>query len=275
MHTVEELHQDVDHVYAKLKKLHPRLYQFITEEDLDRKFDSLKGTIDAPMASTDFYKKLAPVVSEVRQGHISISPPFPRFTKKERKLRRKDKFEFYDVAFEKVDDAFLIRDNYGLDSTLVGAEVLAVNKEPIDDLVSNYQHVFSSDGYNTTFKDRFVALRFSGFYLRDKGRLDSLELKLRHKDSIFIKMLRTIPKDSSNVKKMPKDSTVKELVLTKQEKKDKKRLDKIRRKDNSKYGFDKSKNQCTRNFRFLEQDSTIAYMKIRGFSNGPYSNFYE
>ncbi|MBA6313318.1 S41 family peptidase [Cellulophaga baltica] len=275
LHTVEELHQDVDHVYAKLKKLHPRLYQFITEEDLDRKFDSLKGTIDAPMASTDFYKKLAPVVSEVRQGHISISPPFPRFTKKERKLRRKDKFEFYDVAFEKVDDAFLIRDNYGLDSTLVGAEVLAVNKEPIDDLVSNYQHVFSSDGYNTTFKDRFVALRFSGFYLRDKGRLDSLELKLRHKDSIFTKMLRTIPKDSSNVKKMPKDSTVKELVLTKQEKKDEKRLDKIRRKDNSKYGFDKSKNQCTRNFRFLEQDSTIAYMKIRGFSNGPYSNFYE
>ncbi|WP_158975597.1 S41 family peptidase [Cellulophaga sp. L1A9] len=275
LHSVEELHQDVDFAYYKLIKLHPRLYQFITKEQLDDKFDSLKIAINTPMSSTDFYRMLAPVVSEVRQGHISISPPFSKFTRKERKSRRKNKFEFYDLAFEQVNDAFLIHDNYGLDSTIVGSEVLEVNGEPIEQLLANYEHVFSSDGYNTTFKDRFVALRFSTFYLRDKGRLDSLELKLKHKDSIFTKMLRTIPKDSSNVKKMPKDSTVKEPVLTKLEKKDKKRLDRIKRKNNKKYGYQNTKKQFTRNFRFLKQDQDIAYMKIRGFSNGKYSDFYK
>ncbi|WP_165747716.1 S41 family peptidase [Cellulophaga sp. Z1A5H] len=277
LHTVLELRQDIDFAYSRLTRLHPRLYQFITKEKLDHKFDSLKLAIKNPMSSTDFYRMLAPVVSEIRQGHITISPPFSRFKKKEWKLRRKNKFEFYDLAFEQVNDAFLIQDNYGLDSTIVGSEVLEVNGEPIKQLVANYQKVFSSDGYNTTFKDRFVALRFSNFYLRDKGRLDSLEVKLRHKDSIFTKMLRTIPKDSSSVKKIAKDSTseMNEVRLTRLEKKNKKNLEKIKRKNNYKYGYQESKKQFTRNFSFLKQDSTIAYMKIRGFSNGKYSDFYK
>lgn len=277
LHAVNELQKDVDYAYGKLKKLHPRLYQFITKQELDNKFDSLKLAIKKPMSSADFYKMLAPVVSEIRQGHISISPPFSRFTKKERKLRKKNKFEFYDVAFEKVNDAFLIKENFGLDSTIVGAEVLEVNGEPIGKLVSNYHNVFSSDGYNTTFKDRFIALRFSTFYIRDKGRIDSLELKLKNQDSIYTKVLRTIPKDSSFANKVSKDSIseVKLVKLSKQEKKNQKRFEKKQRKNNIKYGYLKSKKQFTRNFRFLERDSSIAYMKIRGFANGKYSDFYK
>ena len=85
LHTVEELQKDVDKVYKQLQRHHPKLYQYTSKEVLDFKFDSLKKSITSPISSRDFYKKLAPVVANVKQGHVGISPPRRRFNKKERK----------------------------------------------------------------------------------------------------------------------------------------------------------------------------------------------
>jgi hypothetical protein len=183
LHNIDDLHSDVDRAYGKLQKLHPKLNQFISKEKLDFKFDSLKRSINKPLTSLDFYKQLAPVISEIRQGHISISPPLKRFTKAEQKIRNKERFEFYDLEFENVSDAFLVKANYGNDSTIVGSEVLAIAGDSIHKLIRNYKKSFSSDGYNNTFQDRFVGLRFSSFYIRDKGYLDSLPITLIKNDS--------------------------------------------------------------------------------------------
>ena len=43
LHSVEELHEDVDKAYTQLKRHHPHLYQFRSKQVLDSKFDSLKG----------------------------------------------------------------------------------------------------------------------------------------------------------------------------------------------------------------------------------------
>ena len=82
-HNIEGLQKDVDIVYKKLKRLHPKLYQYISKEKLDYKFDSLKQAINKPLTSKAFYKKLVAVVKKIGQGHISISPPQKRYTKKE------------------------------------------------------------------------------------------------------------------------------------------------------------------------------------------------
>lgn len=290
LHTPKELRSDVDKAYKKLQKLHPKLYQFISKEDLDFKFDSLKKAINTPISSNDFYKKLAPVVYEVRQGHIGLNPPAKRYAKKERKQLRKKEFEFYDLDFENVKDAFLIKDNFGIDSTIIGAEVLAVGGEPIEKLIEDYKKLSSSDGYNTTFQDRFIALRFSGFYYKDKGYLDSVPLSLRLNDSVFEKTFRRIPKDSiktilkwrdSLAKKDSIKSENKQVKLTKAEKKTKKAKRKITQKNNLKYGFIKSKKLSkkdklfTRNFNFIGKDSTVGYIRISNFNNGKYKDFYK
>lgn len=41
LHTIEDLQNDVDKLYKKLKKHHPKLYQYTSKTDLDYKFDSL------------------------------------------------------------------------------------------------------------------------------------------------------------------------------------------------------------------------------------------
>ena len=47
----EKLKSDVDFTYSKMQNLHPRLHWYISQKDLDYKFDSLKSTINKPMTS--------------------------------------------------------------------------------------------------------------------------------------------------------------------------------------------------------------------------------
>ncbi|MBU2995177.1 S41 family peptidase [Cellulophaga baltica] len=273
-HSVSDLRNDIDIAYTKLKKLHPKLYQFINKEKLNFKFDSLKQTINAPLTSREFYKKIAPVISEVRQGHISVFNPSKKYTKKEYKALREKKFEFYEFDFENVGDAFLVKQNRGLDSTLVGAQILKINNEPITNLIADYQNFFSSDGYNQSFKDRFVALRFSSFYFKDKGYLDSLSITFKQHDSVFSRMFRRIPKDSvlSKIDSLKNEEIVK---LSRDQKRAKKHASKYKRKYNLKHGYIPLKKTYTRNFRFIGIDSSVAYIKISNFNNGPYEKFYK
>lgn len=276
LQSVEALRSDVDKLYEQLKANHPKLYQYTTKEKLDFKFDSLKKSINTPINSREFYKKLAPVLAHVRQGHVALGSVSKRFTKKERKALKKRKLKFYDLDFEYLDDILFVKRTFGKDSSLVGAEVISIDGEKVDDLVKTYKTRFASDGFNTTLHNRFVGKAFSRFYYKDKGFLDSLKVTFKNKDSVFIKQFKRIKEEE---KKSEKDSITtkkeKPKKLTKLEKKENKLARKQKRKDHKKYGFIAKSKEYTRNFNFIGKDSTVAYMKIRGFSYGNYKKFYK
>ncbi|TCK68985.1 peptidase S41-like protein [Winogradskyella wandonensis] len=279
LHPVEDLQDDVDAVYKQLKRLHPRLYQFTPKETLDYKFDSLKAAIDKPMTSRDFYKALAKVTKYVGQGHMSVSPPSKRFNKQERKANNKLKFDINNLETEYVDDALIISRARGNDSLLLHAEILEVDGKNPRDLIRKFKKTIASDGYNITFHQRVAGKRFFGYYNRDIGRFDSITLKLKNEDSTFFKKYKRIPKAK---KKTEKDSIkldslkeIKPKKLTKAEKKAKKLKAKKQRKDRQKYGYNYTTKLNNRNLSFVGKDSTVALLKIRGFSNGKYKDFYE
>ncbi len=274
LHSVEDLQNDVDKIYNQLKRHHPKLYQYTPKEVLDYKFDSLKTSIKAPINSRAFYKKLAPVVTHVRQGHVSVSSVGKRFTRKEIKQLKKKKFEFYDLDFEYLENKLWVKNTRGKDSTLVGSEVLKIENEDVSKLISTYKTRFASDGYNTTLHNRYVGKGFSSFYYKDKGFVDSLQVTFKNKDSLFIKTFRRIDK-----KEKKKDSVatkqVKKKKLTKEEKKKRRLANKKKRKYNKNHGFLAKRKEYTRNFNFIGKDSTVAFMKIRSFTNGKYKDFYK
>ena len=272
-HSVISLKKDVDIAYKKLKKFHPRLYQYISKDKLDFKFDSLKKTITTPLSSQQFYEKIAPVISEVRQGHITVVPPLKRFNNQQQKALKKNTFEFYDLDFEYLNSNLWIVNNRGTDTTIVGSKTLKINNENVDDLFQKYKKLFSSDGYNTTFHNKIIASRFSGFYYRDKGFLDSLSLTLKKGDSVFTKIFRRIPKDSVKTKTDVDSVKTNSKKLTAAEKKVLKEKEKSQK--NYIYGYEKTRDRYTRNLDFKGKDSSIAVMKIRRFGNGNYKKFYE
>lgn len=276
LHSPEELHKDVDLAYKKLKKLHPRLYQYISKEDLDGKFNDLKQSINSPMDSRTFYEKLAPVIVEVRQGHAGLIPPMKHYAKKERKAINKKKFEFASLNFEHLDNGLWIKSTLGEDSTVIGSRVLRIDNEPVDMLLDKYKKYFSSDGYNQTFYNKKAALGFYRFYYADKGLKDSLLVTLSNKSGVYEKMFRRIPIDSTLKKPMKKDSIEsKKTKLTKAEKKFARLEQKQKQKENDKYGYIKSLKYFNRNFNFIGKDSSVAFMKIHAFNYGNYKDFYK
>ena len=274
LHPVTDLRKDVDKLYHQLQKHHPRLYQYTSKEEMDFRFDSLKKSIIKPMDSREFYKKLSPVVSYVKQGHISVGSANKRYTRKEYKQLKKRKFEFNDLDFDYLQNKLWVMGNKGTDSSLVGSEVIKIENDSISHLIKTYKNRFSSDGFNVTLHDRSVGKYFSSFYFKDKGFMDSLHISFKNKDSIFTKSFKRILKEDPT-KKADSSAILKPIKLTKAEKKALKSANKQKRKYNRKHGFIAETKNHTRNFTFIGKDSTVAYVNLRSFTNGPYRKFYK
>ncbi len=279
LHAVVDLHSDINKLYKQLQKHHPKLYQYTPKPVLDFKFDSLKTTITKPITSRDFYKKLAPVLAHVRQGHVSVGSVIKQFTKKERRVLKDEKFEFYDLDFEYLDHKLWVEDYRGEDSTLIGNEVMRIADEDASLLAETYKTRFASDGFNTTLHDRFVSKGFNIFYLRDKGFLDSLKITFKVKDSLFDKVFRRISKTEKNDSLAVNDTDLvkheKPKKLTKEQKLEIRLAKRKKRKDHKKYGYLSKRHEYIRNFEFIGQDSTVGYMKLRSFTDGHYKTFYK
>jgi C-terminal processing protease CtpA/Prc len=263
-----DLKYDVDFTYKKLQRLQPKLYWYISKNELDYKFDSLKSTITKPMTSFEFYKKLSPVVASIRQGHLRTLPSTKILSKAENKaLKDKGTSPFSQFDFEIINDKMYVVKNKSENKSIqIGAEVVAVNDKNVSELISGYHTLFTSDGYNKTFKRKRMSYMFPSFYNNENGIQDSINYSFKQNDSlrvICIKRKRTEPLKAKKTK-------IKEAVTT-LDAKQKKKI----KKDKSTYGYDETTKTNNRELKFIEKDSSIALVKIKHFYLGKPSRFYE
>ncbi len=275
LHSPEELQSDVDFAYKKIKKLHPDLYWYISEDSLYQEFSKVKNSIQEPMSSIDFYKQLAPAIASIRQGHTYANTPNIKQTKKEIKENGRVVNPFKPYAFDNIDNKLVISKNYGKDSTIIeGSEVLSVDNEKTEDLVSSFQSLVTGDGYNKTFVPRYTMTSFSRLYLNTHELKDSIKITLLKNDSIYSHYLFSHKRKESDIKK---DST--DTISTKPEPKEKldRKSKKQRKVWEQKYAYDKYKKEKYRSLEFIDIDSIteVSYIKIRGFEGGKYKKFYE
>ena len=252
----EKLRKDVDFTYHKLKEMHPKLYWYISKNKLDFKFDSLKNTISQPLTPIEFYFKLQPVIAEIREGHLSLGIPMKRFSKKEIKTLKNKKGLFGRFEYTVENDRLYITENKdSIDHIQPGTEILSINDIAVSDYMKKYRPLISSDGYNTTFHNYYMKDVFFNFYVAEKGIMDCAKV-----ETFFNNERKTIylTRASKSKEELEKEKT------------EKKRTDE--KKVNDYVAFSGSYN---RNFRFLDQDSTIAYMKIQSFSKHFSDRFYK
>lgn len=266
---VSKLQEDIDFTYKKLQQLHPNLYDYITKSALDYKFDSLKTTITTPLKPLDFYKKISPIVAAVRQGHLYVYAPVVQMIKKESKaLLNKGIGPFSQFDFEYHNRTLYILNNKSTDSTIqVGSEVIRVNGINTSDLITEHSNYYASDGFNTTFKTRGNKDRFTTFFTIENGIKDSLVYTLKYNDTIENHTIKRFKKETSEKKK---EDVIKPKKIAIDHQKDKA----LRRKKRIN-GYNQATKDYTRNIRFLEKDSSIAVIKIRGFKNRGYKKFYK
>lgn len=269
---VNKLQKDVDYAYSKLKQLHPQLYWYISKEKLEYKIDSLKATIYQPMTSFEFYKKIGPVLYSIRQGHFFLYPPMKMFTKNENKhLTKKGTGPLSQFELECYEDKlYVVKNKSNFKSIKPGTQIVSINGKKVDNMLSEYNNWFTSDGFNTTLKKNFLGKRFSTFYSIANGINDSLEYEFKYSDSIKLLTVKRSKNDSTEIAKKNADNKI-----VKVSKEEKKAAAKALRKKNNIYGYNELTKTYQRSLKILESDSTIAVMKIRGFSIGNYWKFYD
>ncbi len=273
-HSQSELIDDIDYAYKKLKKLHPELDLYLSKDSLDASFNFLKKEMTKPMTSLEFYNYFAPVITKIKQGHTTISPPYKKLTKKERKLKLFRSNPFRQFRFASVKDKIFILKNFGKDSTILeGSELLKINNENVNDLTSSFKNYVTADGFNQTFVPMVIKNYIGSLYIKTHGLKDSIAITLQKEDSIYTKFIYALPK------KYKKKKSTKQIATKKQSKAEKKlaKEKKEKREDwEFKYGYNKLTKETNRNFKFIAIDSSnrVGYMKIRGFGNGNYKDFY-
>jgi len=268
-HAPRKLRRDADYAYKKLKELHPDLYWYISEDQLDKKFETLKSRLQKPLSGKEFYAQLAPVIASIKQGHTGIFPPNKKKTKDEKKAKVKKENPFKSIRLQRIEHKLFIAKNFGKHSTLLkGSELISVENEKVENLLVSFQKLTTSDGYNKTFIPQFTGTYFGAFYAYTHEKRDSILITLKNKDSIYYHYLYAGTKKKPDTKKSVKDSL---------KRKHSKKKKKIRKDWEYKYGYDKYTKEKTRDFKFFGPDSshTISYIKIRGFNKGGFKSFYK
>lgn len=252
----EKLREDVDFAYSRLKETHPQLYWYISKKDLDYKFDSLKQTLKQPLTPLQFYFKLQPVIAGIREGHLSLRIPSKRITKKEIKNLESKKGMFSRFGYYvEGDRLFIIENKDSIQNIPPGTEILSIDKVPVSDYIERYRKLISSDGFNTTFHPYYLKDVFFNYYVAEKGYEDRATIETLYQGQKKTYLLTRETKSESDLQ---------------QEKENKKRTQE--KKVNDYIAFNNSYN---RNFRFLDQDSTIAYIKVKSFSSDYSAKFYK
>ncbi|PIF46370.1 peptidase S41-like protein [Chryseobacterium sp. 52] len=252
----DKLKEDVDYAYSKLQKMHPQLYWYISKQDLDYKFDSLKETINQPLTPLQFYFKLQPVIADIREGHLALRIPRKKFTKKQIKALEHKKgmfsrFEYY----VKNDHLFIIQNKDSVENIKPGTEILSINQIPVAEYLKKYRDLISSDGYNTTFQSYFLKDVFFNFYTAENGFKDTASIETLYNGK---KYTYTLHRESKSKNDLDKD------------KEQEKRTPEKKVND-----YVASSNSYNRNFKFLDNDSTTAYIKVKSFSRDYSDKFYK
>ncbi|SFH83164.1 S41 family peptidase [Halpernia frigidisoli] len=253
----DKLKEDVNFAYLKLHQFHPNLYWYISKDSLDYKFDSLKTTINKPLKPLEFYLKLEPVVAKIREGHLRVTIPTRRLTKKEQKylLTQKGLFGRYNFAIDG-DQLFVLDNAEKVPNMQVGTEILKINDHPTLDYLKKYRKLITSDGKNQTFQKYYLAKSWSSFFTYENGILDSVKLETKYQNEI-------------------KTFYLKREKISKVEKKVEKVEVKKKQQQNKNSDYNVARKLYNRSLTFEKKDSSIAFMKINSFSNTRSAKFYK
>ncbi|MDC8104411.1 S41 family peptidase [Chryseobacterium sp. B21-037] len=237
----EQLKKDVDYAYTKLKEMHPQLYRYITRKDLDFKIDSIKQTINEPLTPTQFYFKLQPVITSIREGHLSLMIPFEKLKREYGGRKLFTYFKYY----IKDDHLYIVANKDSIQNIKPGTEILSINNIPISFYISKYRKLISSDGRNTTFTPYYLKDMFFVFFSMENGFLEQVKIETlyNNKKQTFI-----IERDKQSEAEKAKSQT----------------------QANGSFHC-----PMNRNFKFLDENNSIAYINIKKFSNNKSDRFYK
>lgn len=156
---MSDLNQLVDYL-----KTHPKLYEFISEEDFNSFVKNQATTITDTMKTSDFYKIAQNNVAKVGCLHTAL------FDDRQDALPD-DLFKLpLDLSFFENDLLVMENYEYKTNKTIsAGSRILEINNVPVEKIKETLWNCVSADGYNSSYKKRKLMTSFAYRYREAYG----------------------------------------------------------------------------------------------------------
>ncbi len=174
------MHKDLFRLEQSIRKTHPAVGYTVSDESLLSLRDKIDSRLPQQATTLEYAQLIYPLLDTVQGGHIGLYPrgALLRHNYQSRK-------HVLPLSLKQLDSGPIVISALkpGQDSSLLGAEVLFINGQPINKLVAE-ANVFAggSDGHNRSgARDRAIT-NLPTFLRWTLGKQDSFQVKLRMAD---------------------------------------------------------------------------------------------
>lgn len=174
---VDQLREDFQILRSNLEAIHTGLYTYTSKEIMDSAFHSILVSINEPMSSIAFYRKITPLHRMIKNGHTGILPSesfdqalsttIPRFP--------------LDVYWDK-GTLYVLRNNTTHAAIKEGMAIKSINGQPAAAVFKKLVSQWTRDGQNITKPQTDIYENFDFFYAYFIGTPDEFNLEISTPD---------------------------------------------------------------------------------------------
>ena len=190
----KEVAEDLEYLRKSLEEAHYNLYTYVTKKSFDENFEKVKSSITkdslSQLETTSLFQS---VISKANNGHTEILFPFSSY------------FEYadnggtlfpLDLAFEN-GKAFIRQNLTNNPNIKIGAEVISINKQSINELLDGIYPLISAE--RRYFKlAKLELFSFSRYYWQAWGEQKTVEVEIRTGEETETYELKSVTVDDFN-----------------------------------------------------------------------------
>lgn len=179
----EQLKQDIDELEHYIEKFHPDPYRYISKDSLHAFVQYQKNKIDSPLTEIQFRVLAKQIVARIGCGHTDIASSKPYV----KAIEHVDRPMFPFNVFVNDSIQMFVLNNLSKDSIIkAGDEILSINGVTSKEVIKKVYSIFSSDGFNTTYKKQGTRYDwFKYYYGHCYGFKDEFLVKVKSIDGRF------------------------------------------------------------------------------------------
>ncbi|GEO02749.1 hypothetical protein AAE02nite_04130 [Adhaeribacter aerolatus] len=201
--TPAELQADLKLMRTILDESHPGFYRYTPKARFDVLFDSIGQTLNQPMTQQQFYVAATPIIAAIKDGHIKYMPHVRPHWQYYYNLDKLFPLELYFTPTQ----AHLVHNNAGTNNIPLGAEILAINNQPISELIQELlPTVYFADGNSQAIKYQSLNKFFPFYYGTYVGASATYNIAYRPKNETAIKIAQVPAINLATIQKREKET---------------------------------------------------------------------
>jgi hypothetical protein len=184
--SIDNQRQDLEILRKTIEQLHPDPYRYTNKETFNSKFDSAYSAIQNELTEIEFYRIIAPLITQIKNGHTFISLPdsyYNGIALLPLKL----------VTFQ--ERIYVHRDLSDKMNEIGGFELLKINNVPVNEIMAKIIPYVQSDGFNDNARYKAaVEDDLAYYYSQVFGDSESYEVVLKNQktQTLVIKTMQGI-----------------------------------------------------------------------------------